>query len=134
MTWPFLAIILHHRYNLSPSYIGGLLSISVFLSTLIGIYFGYISDKIGRVKVLALGCTISIIAFTLLAVMDKLNIYIFAIMLVGLANPMFIAFVVEQIKNRSSSTTITPIIISILPKLHKLKAVVPESLTRSTAC
>jgi len=85
MTWPFLAVILNQQYHLSSSAIGGLLSISVLISTLAGVYLGNLSDRIGRAKMMIFGSIISAIAFTFLAFASNLTLYFIAIALVALS-------------------------------------------------
>jgi len=85
MTWPFLVVILNQEYHLSAQWIGVLLSSSVLVSTLIGIYFGSLSDRIGRSKILGLGGVMSVVAFVGLAQARTISAYIIAIVLVGLS-------------------------------------------------
>lgn len=110
MTWPFLAIILHNQYRLSSSWIGAILSLSVIVSTLSGLYLGSVSDKIGRNTMMMMGCTISIIAYLMLAYADSLLLYLSAILIVSLSrailDPMSKAIfgdLVESSENRSSA-------------------------------
>ena len=66
MVWPFLSILLYREYDLSASGIGMLLGGAAVLSSLIGFYVGWLSDKIGRRAILLLGCAVSCGAYLLL--------------------------------------------------------------------
>lgn len=88
MTWPFLTIILNQQYQLSPSLIGAVLSISVIFSTLAGIYLGNLSDRIGRSKMMVIGIGVSATSYLLLAFASNLMVYYLAIGLVSLARAL----------------------------------------------
>lgn len=110
MTWPFLAILLHNQYHLPSSWIGAILSLSVIVSTLSGLYLGSVSDKIGRNTMMMIGCAISIMAYLMLAYADSILLYLTAILIVSLSrailDPMSKAIfgdLVESSENRSSA-------------------------------
>ena len=85
MTWPFLVVILNQQYGLSAQFIGALLSFSVLVTTIVGVYFGSLSDKIGRSKMLGMGGVLSVMAFIGLAQARTITAYVLAIGLVGLS-------------------------------------------------
>lgn len=110
MTWPFLAILLHNQYHLSPSWIGAMLSSSVVVSTLSGLYLGNVSDKIGRHTMMTVGCVMSILAYLILAYANNLMLYLIAILIASLArailDPMSKAIfgdLVDSSDNRSAA-------------------------------
>lgn len=88
MTWPFLAVILNQNYHLSASYIGAIFSISTLFSTCIGIYFGNLSDKLGRSKMIIYACIISAVAFAFLAIASNITLCSLAIILISLSRAL----------------------------------------------
>lgn len=88
MTWPFLSVILYQKYHLNPSLIGGILSLSVIFSTLFGIYFGHLSDRFGRTKMMIIGIITSTISYLFLAFSSSIALYLFAIGLVSLSRAL----------------------------------------------
>ena len=84
MSWPFLAIILHSKYHLSSSMIGAALSFPLAFSTIFGIYLGNIADKIGRSKIMIIGCFLSFCAYIIFAYAETLSLYMVAIWLANI--------------------------------------------------
>lgn len=84
MTWPFLAMILHSKYHLSSSMIGASLSFPLVFSTIFGIYLGNIADKIGRNKIMIIGCLLSFCAYIVFAYAKTLALYMIAIWLANI--------------------------------------------------
>lgn len=79
MVWPFLAILLHEKFALSPAQIGLILSVSAMVATLLGFYTGTLSDRYGRRNLLILGTAINTCAYALLAVAESLTAFIVSI-------------------------------------------------------
>ena len=84
MTWPFLAIILHSKYHLSSSMIGAALSFPLAFSTIFGIYLGNIADKVGRSKIMIIGCFLSFCAYIVFAYAEALTPYMITIWLANI--------------------------------------------------
>lgn len=68
MVWPFISIILYTKFNFSPIWVGVVLSVSIAISSIVSFYSGFISDKIGRIKIIMLGCVISALAYLILGI------------------------------------------------------------------
>jgi MFS family permease len=85
MTWPFLAILLHNQYHLSTSAIGAMLSLSVVVSTLAGLYLGNVSDKMGRHTMMVVGCVLAVLAYLMLAYANSVMLYLMAMGVVSLS-------------------------------------------------
>lgn len=78
MVWPFLAILLHQKFQLGAAEIGLILSASAVGAALLGFYVGALSDRYGRRNVLLAGTAINFLAFALLAVAQALPVFILA--------------------------------------------------------
>lgn len=120
MIWPFLAVILNQSYKMSPSQIGFALGVAVLVSTLVGIYFGNLSDRVGRNKVILLGGGLAIIGYILLAYAAHVNEFIFAIILIalsrGLIDPLGKAVfgdILESTKDRVRALQIRNFIVNL---------------------
>lgn len=85
MSWPFLAVILNQHYGMSPGNIGAIFSSSVIVSTIIGIYMGYLSDKIGYEWMMMTGCLFGVAGFLLLGLCNAITILMIAIFLVSMS-------------------------------------------------
>ena len=72
MVWPFLAILLHQRFALSPAEIGAILSASAVGAAVLGFYAGSLSDRFGRRSILLIGTAINAVAFLMLAYAETL--------------------------------------------------------------
>ena len=81
MVWPFLAVMLHQKFAMSPGAIGALLSVSAMCAAILGFYTGALSDRFGRRILLLIGTAINVVAFALLAFADSLGAFALAISL-----------------------------------------------------
>jgi len=72
MVWPFLAIILHNKFGLNEFEIGAFLSGSAAVGVVFGFYVGYLSDIIGRRKIILVGLFLNIVAFSIIGMADSL--------------------------------------------------------------
>nr|WP_010131480.1 MFS transporter [Microbulbifer agarilyticus] len=81
MVWPFLAVILHQKFALSPGEIGALLSVSAMCAAILGFYTGALSDRFGRKILLFSGTLINAIAFLFLAFAESVAAFAVAITL-----------------------------------------------------
>ncbi|WP_081848003.1 MFS transporter [Microbulbifer sp. HZ11] len=81
MVWPFLAVMLHEKFSLTPGTIGAVLSISAMCAAVLGFYTGALSDRFGRKFLLLAGTLINVFAFCCLAVADSLSEFAVAITL-----------------------------------------------------
>ncbi|MBH2760536.1 MFS transporter [Serratia ureilytica] len=77
MAWPFLSIILTRTYQLTPIAIGGLMSGCTLVSIFLGFYGGALSDRLGRKKLMILGCLFAIIGYFCIGVAN--SVFIFAL-------------------------------------------------------
>lgn len=80
MVSPFLAVILFQRYGMSATDIGLLISFSVTLSVVVGIYTGNLSDRLGRVPMLYLAATVGVAGFTMLALSQSFWLFVLAVL------------------------------------------------------
>jgi MFS family permease len=72
MVWPFLAILLHQKFGLNEFQIGIFLAGSAAVGVFFGFYVGFLSDIIGRRKIILAGLAINIISMFILGVADHL--------------------------------------------------------------
>ncbi len=84
IVWPFVAIILQRRFQLTPSQVGVILGSAALSASVTGFYLGNLSDRLGRQNLMLAGCAGSIAAFLLLASANTVALYAFAAILVGL--------------------------------------------------
>lgn len=56
MAWPFLIVILFDNYQASEAQIGAIFAVSAAVSSLCGLYIGFLSDKLGRKVIMLTGC------------------------------------------------------------------------------
>ncbi|MCU4528177.1 MFS transporter [Acinetobacter pittii] len=75
MVWPFLSVILFNQFHLSATGVGALLTISSIIAAFSGVYAGYLSDHIGRKKIILVGAFISAVSFFILSYIDKVFWY-----------------------------------------------------------
>jgi MFS family permease len=84
MVWPFLAVILLRDFRLPPSQIGAILAGASVAGSLMGFYFGNLSDRFGRRNIMIAGCMGSVVAFVVLAAAHSVLLYSLGAVLVGL--------------------------------------------------
>ncbi|WP_066963415.1 MFS transporter [Microbulbifer sp. Q7] len=89
MVWPFLAILLHEKFALTPGVIGVILSASAMASALLGFYVGALSDRYGRRGVLILGTAINACAFVILSQAETLMAFVIAITLCSIGRSIW---------------------------------------------
>jgi MFS family permease len=75
MVWPFLAVILLRDFHLLPSQIGAILAGASTAGSLMGFYFGNLSDRFGRRNIMIAGCLGSVVAFAILAAAHRVLWY-----------------------------------------------------------
>ncbi|WMY75957.1 MFS transporter [Buttiauxella selenatireducens] len=85
MAWPFLSIILTRTYQLSPLTIGGVMSGCALISVVLGIYGGSLSDRMGRKKLLILGCLLAIIGYASIAFSNSVLFFACGLLLTGIS-------------------------------------------------
>src|SRR5690606_745984 len=88
MIWPFLAILLHSKFGLNEFEVGIFLMLATAAGVVFGFYVGYLSDKLGRRKIMLAGIVLSVIAMTVLGFADSLPLLSAATLLQALARPM----------------------------------------------
>jgi len=89
MVWPFLAVILYQKFNLSASEVGLLLTGSSVFSVVLGFYTGNLSDRFGRKPVMVVAALLGVIAFSWLAVADTLFTFCAAVFLATLPRSLW---------------------------------------------
>lgn len=72
MVWPFLAILLHQKFGLNEFEIGAFLAGSAAVGVFFGFYVGYLSDIVGRRKIILIGLVLNMVAMAILGVSDQL--------------------------------------------------------------
>jgi len=72
MVWPFLAIILHQKFGLNEFEIGMFLAGSTAVGVFFGFYVGFLSDVIGRRKIILAGLALNIVAMLVMGTADHL--------------------------------------------------------------
>ncbi|MED7670658.1 MFS transporter [Pseudomonas moraviensis subsp. stanleyae] len=85
MVWPFISIVLYTRFGFSATFIGLILTLSIALSSIVSFYSGYLSDKIGRLKIIVLGCVVAAMSYLLLGVSSNAYGYIAGTLLANLS-------------------------------------------------
>jgi MFS family permease len=85
MAWPFLSIILTRTYQLSPLVIGSVMSGCALISVVLGIYGGSLSDRLGRKKLLIMGCLLAIIGYASIALSDSVFFFACGLLLTGIS-------------------------------------------------
>lgn len=88
MIWPYLAVLLHENFNLDPFSIGLFLSAAGIGGTLFGFYAGYLSDQIGRRKIILAGTLISALSALSLGYAQDLVWFFIATFAASLARGM----------------------------------------------
>lgn len=88
MVWPFLAIILYQKYSLNAFQIGAFLAGSTGVGVVFGFYVGFLSDKVGRRKIILVGIVLTIIAMSILGTADSLGWLFTGTILQSLARSM----------------------------------------------
>jgi MFS family permease len=87
--WPFLAVILYKKFQLTATEVGLILTTVTVISTLIGAYVGNLSDRFGRNAILLASVTMGVGAYALLAIADSLPLLIASIFLATLPQSMW---------------------------------------------
>ncbi|MBU2864527.1 MFS transporter [Reinekea forsetii] len=88
MVWPFMAVILNQRFEMSEAVIGFILSLSALASAFFSLYVGYLSDKLGRKGLMMLGCVTYVVAFIILAISTTAVWVSVGAMMVGMSRSM----------------------------------------------
>jgi MFS family permease len=89
MVWPFLAVILYKKFNLSASQVGLILTATTGISVILGVYTGNLSDRFGRKSIMLAAAVTGIAAFTLLSIADTLAVFIAAIFFASLPRTLW---------------------------------------------
>jgi MFS family permease len=88
MIWPFLAILLYRKFGLNEFEVGLFLALATAAGVVFGFYVGYLSDKLGRRKIMLAGLVLSVIAMIILGTADSLVMLFAGTLLQSLARPM----------------------------------------------
>lgn len=90
MTSPLLALLLSTRLGLNQQDIGLLMGIAVFIATLLGLYGGYIIDRLEKRKLLILAMLSSSIGFLLLTFVSNLYLTTLTLVITEAASALFL--------------------------------------------
>lgn len=88
MIWPFLAILLHRRFGLNELEVGVFLATATLIGILFGFYVGYLSDRLGRRKIIVWGLVLTIGAMIVLGMADSLHLLFAGTLMQSIARPM----------------------------------------------
>lgn len=88
MIWPFLAILLYRKFGLNEFEVGLFLALATAAGVIFGFYVGYLSDKLGRRKIMLAGLVLSVIAMIVLGTANSLVMLFAGTLLQSLARPM----------------------------------------------
>lgn len=88
MIWPFLAILLYQKFGLNEFEVGLFLALATAAGVVFGFYVGYLSDKIGRRRIMIAGLVLSIISMIILGTANSLALLFAGTLLQALARPM----------------------------------------------
>ncbi|MCB9994676.1 MAG: MFS transporter [Hyphomicrobiaceae bacterium] len=80
MSWPFMALILFNRFGLNEFEIGLFLTTAITVGVFAGFYVGYLSDRIGRRRLMLVGIALNVASMLLLAVTGDLWLFMLAAM------------------------------------------------------
>jgi MFS family permease len=104
MSWPFLTLFLHDKYNLSVFNIGVMITISELISVFISSYIGFLSDIYGRKKIMIIGCLVSSSGFLIIGLASLPFYFYMGLQAVSIARPTFEnavkAFISDKIDNK----------------------------------
>ena len=89
MVWPFLAVILYQRYDLSATETGFWLTSAALLAVVAGFYAGHLSDRFGRKPLMLAGALTGVLAFSALALADTLPLMLCCIFLATLPRALW---------------------------------------------
>ena len=120
MAFPFLIMMLHERYQVGVLEVGSMLAFSAFLGSSLGLYIGYLSDKIGRKVIILFGALLCIVSFFGMGMADEVWQFFISIVLCGIAQPMIYipsrAVISDQLsdkKNREFALSFNYFVINI---------------------
>ncbi len=88
MILPFLAILLHQRFGLNELEVGLFLAAASLIGIIFGFYVGYLSDRIGRRKIIVFGVALTVVAMIMLGMADNLYLLFAGTLMQSLARPM----------------------------------------------
>ncbi|MEQ7921804.1 MFS transporter [Xanthomonas sp. WHRI 1810A] len=90
MTSPLLTLFLSTRLGLNQQDVGLLMGVAVFLATLLGLYGGYIIDRLEKRKLLILAMLSSAVGFTLLTLAHDVYLTTLTLVITETASALFL--------------------------------------------
>lgn len=90
MTSPLLTLFLSTKLGLNQQDVGLLMGIAVFLATLLGLYGGYIIDRLEKRKLLILAMLSSAVGFTLLTLAQNVYLTTLTLVITETASALFL--------------------------------------------
>lgn len=90
MTSPLLTLFLSNKLGLNQQDVGLLMGVAVFLATLLGLYGGYIIDRLEKRKLLILAMLSSSVGFTLLTFAQNVYLTTLTLVITETASALFL--------------------------------------------
>lgn len=88
MSWPYLVVILYRDYGATATEVGTMLAASALVGVVTGFYSGFLSDLLGRQKIIIAGCLISCVSYFGLSIASEVIHFYTLIMACGLTRAM----------------------------------------------
>ena len=87
MAWPYLIVVLFEDYQATETQIGLIFAISAAVSSISGLYAGFLSDKLGRKRIMLYGCVLA--GLTYYGIGAAFELWHFALLMIvaGLMRP-----------------------------------------------
>lgn len=89
MVWPFLAVILYDKFDLSATQVGMILSTAATIAVIVSFIGSSLSDRFGRNSLMYASGVLYIISFSLLAQVDSISGYAVVITLCSIATALW---------------------------------------------
>lgn len=113
MSWPFLIAILNGKAGISPIDVGIILGVSAGLSSFLGLYVGYLSDKFGRKLLMLIGCLILASSFLILIFANNFWHFFIVMALMGIGSPALEVSTKATISDSLSDTKVREFALNI---------------------
>lgn len=110
MVWPLVTLILSRDLDEGPAKIGLYMTLAMATSLIIGAFFGGLSDRVGRTKILGAGLLLTCVSFAVLTAVDSaifLYVGVFLNSLAkGLIEPTSNSIISNSSKNKAIRETL----------------------------
>ncbi|RUO80963.1 hypothetical protein CWI84_02285 [Idiomarina tyrosinivorans] len=105
MVWPLVTLILSRDLEEGPAQIGLYMTLAMAASLLIGAFFGGLSDRVGRTRILGGGLLLTLVSFVILTVIDNAALLYVGVFLNSLAKGLIEPISNSIISNSSKDRT-----------------------------